>query len=107
METVMAELATYMRGWRGYFGFCETPQALLVLMRWVRVRLRPALCRQWKTSRCRRAALIALGVSPPLAEGTAGSVHGPWRLARSKAHSRGLNNAHFRSLGLPALVKER
>ncbi len=107
VETIMAELATYMRGWRGYFGFCETPQVLLVLMRWVRVRLRSALWRRWKTPRRRRAALIALGVSPPLAEGTAGSVHGPWRLARSKALSRGLNNAYFRSLGLPALVKER
>ena len=107
VETIMAELAPYMRGWRGYFGFCETPQVLLVLMRWVRVRLRSALWRQWKTPRRRRAALIALGVSPPLAEGTAGSVHGPWRLARSKALSRGLNNAYFRSLGLPPLVKER
>jgi RNA-directed DNA polymerase len=107
VETIMAELATYMRGWRGYFGFCETPQVLLVLMRWVRVRLRSALWRQWKTPSRRRAALIALGVSPWLAEGTAGSVHGPWRLARSKALSRGLNNAYFRSLGLPALVKER
>ena len=76
-------------------------------MRWVRVRLRAALWRQWKTPRRRRAALIALGVSPWLAEGTAGSGHGPWRLARSKALSRGLNNAYFRSLGLPALVKER
>ena len=25
MKTTMAELASYMRGWRGYFGFCETP----------------------------------------------------------------------------------
>jgi RNA-directed DNA polymerase len=23
--TTMEELAPYMRGWRGYFGFCETP----------------------------------------------------------------------------------
>jgi hypothetical protein len=25
-----------MRGWRGYFGFCETPEVLVVLTRWVR-----------------------------------------------------------------------
>jgi RNA-directed DNA polymerase len=107
LETIMAALASYMRGWRGYFGFCETPQVLLYLIRWVRLRLRSALWQQWKTPRRRRAALIALGVSPPLAESTAGSGHGPWHLARSKALSRGLNNAHFRSLGLPPLVKER
>ena len=50
-----------MRGWRGYFGFCETPEELIALTRWVRLRLRAALWRQWKTPRRRRAALIALG----------------------------------------------
>ena len=29
LETTIAELAPYMRGWRNYFGFCETPQALV------------------------------------------------------------------------------
>src|SRR5262252_7732423 len=28
METTIAELAPYMRGWRSYFGFCETPEVL-------------------------------------------------------------------------------
>jgi RNA-directed DNA polymerase len=26
IETTIEELAPYMRGWRGYFGFCETPE---------------------------------------------------------------------------------
>ena len=29
METTIEELAPYMRGWRGYFGFCETPEVLI------------------------------------------------------------------------------
>src|SRR6478609_9552311 len=37
MKTIMAELASYMRGWRGYYRFCETPQVLLYLTRWVRL----------------------------------------------------------------------
>ena len=37
IETTMAELAPYMRGWRSYFGFCETPQELVQLTRWVRL----------------------------------------------------------------------
>src|SRR5256885_12465803 len=49
METTMEELAPYMRGWRSYFGFCETPEVLIGLTRWVRLRLRAALWRQWKT----------------------------------------------------------
>ena len=57
LEATMAELVPYLRGWRGYFGFCETPEVLIGLIRWVRLRLRAALWRQWKTPRRRRAAL--------------------------------------------------
>src|SRR6516162_2791470 len=57
--STMEELAPYMRGWVGYFGFCETPDVLIALTRWVRLRLRAALWRQWKTPRRRRAALLA------------------------------------------------
>jgi RNA-directed DNA polymerase len=103
ITTTMDELASYMRGWRGYFGFCETPEVLIALTRWVRLRLRAALWRQWKTPRRRRAALVAHGVSPWTARNTAGSGRGPWYLARSRALSTGLSNAHFRSLGLPSL----
>src|SRR3954447_8976760 len=103
ITTTMDELASYMRGWRGYFGFCETPQVLIALTRWVRLRLRAALWRQWKTPRRRRAALLAHGVSQWAAKNTAGSGRGPWYLARSRALSTGLSNAYFRSLGLPSL----
>src|ERR1700732_3556924 len=104
METTIAELAPYLRGWRGYFGFCETPDVLIYLTRWVRLRLRAALWRQWKTPRRRRAALLGLGVRPRLASNTAGSGRGPWYLAKSKALSVGLSNAYFKSLGLPTLT---
>ena len=76
-----------MRGWRNYFGFCETPAALVYLTRWVRLRLRAALWRQWKTPRRRRAALLAVGVRAQLASHTAGSSLGPWYLAGAKALS--------------------
>ncbi len=104
METTIAELAPYLRGWRSYFGFCETPDELMYLTRWVRLRLRAAMWRQWKTPRRRRAALLSLGVRPRLANNTAGSGRGPWYLARAKALSVGLSNAHFKSLGLPTLI---
>ena len=106
METTIEELAPYMRGWRSYFGFCETPVVLEYLTRWVRLRLRAALWRQWKTTRRRRAALLELGVRPRLASNTAVSGRGPWYLARAKALSVGLSNAYFKSLGLPSLIEE-
>jgi len=105
IETTMEELAPYLRGWRNYFGFCETPEVLVHLTRWVRLRLRAALWRQWKTPRRRRAALLQLGVRPRLASNTAGSGRGPWYLARAKALSVGLSNAYFKSLGLPTLIE--
>src|SRR5712675_2185970 len=98
IKTTVGELAPYMRGWRGYFGFCETPEVLIALTRWVRLRLRAALWRQWKTPRRRRAALIALQLSGQLLN-TAGSGRGPWNIARSKALSVGLSNAYFKLLG--------
>src|SRR5215468_1065176 len=106
IEETIAELAPYMRGWRSYFGFCETPEVLISLTRWIRLRLRAALWRQWKTPRRRLAALLALGVRPRLARNTAGSGRGPWYLARAKALSVGLSNAYFKSLGLPTLIDE-
>jgi RNA-directed DNA polymerase len=104
IQKTIEELASYMRGWRSYFGFCETPVVLEYLTRWVRLRLRAALWRQWKTPRRRRAALLALGVRPRLASNTSGSGRGPWYLAKSKALSVGLSNAYFKSLGLPTLT---
>jgi RNA-directed DNA polymerase len=106
IRATMAELVPYLRGWRGYFGFCETPEVLVGLIRWVRLRLRAALWRQWKTPRRRRAALLELGVRPRLASNTAGSGLGPWYLACAKALSVGLSNAYFQSLGLPSFVDE-
>jgi RNA-directed DNA polymerase len=104
IRATMAELVPYLRGWRGYFGFCETPEVLLGLIRWVRLRLRAALWRQWKTPRRRRAALLELGVGPRLASNTASGGRGPWYLAYAKALSVGLSNGYFQSLGLPSFV---
>jgi hypothetical protein len=105
-RTTIEELASYMRGWRSYFGFCETPEVLLALTRWVRLRIRAAMWRQWETPRRRREALLELGVRPRLASNTAGSGLGPWYLAKAKALSVGLSNAYLKSLGLPSLVDD-
>ena len=105
LKTTIAKLAPYMRGWRSYFGFCETPDVLVKLTGWVRRRLRCALWRQWKTQHRRRAALIHLGVRRPLASQTAASGHGPWHLSRSQALQMGLSNEYFRSRGFLSLAE--
>jgi RNA-directed DNA polymerase len=106
LDQTLAVLAPYMRGWRGYFGFCETPGLLVQLTGWVRRRLRVVLWRHWKTYRRRRAMLIRLGVRGGLAETTAASRRGPWHLAHTKALSIALSNAYFRARGFPSLFEQ-
>jgi RNA-directed DNA polymerase len=104
IERMAAELARYLRGWIGYFGKCQTPSVLEDLEQWLRRRLRSALWKQWKRGGVRFAALRKRGVGKDLAAQTAGSPHGPWRLANSPALAFALPNAYFASLGLPRLT---
>jgi RNA-directed DNA polymerase len=107
MEQVTAELARYIRGWRGYFGFCETPSVLRRLDSWVRRRVRCAFWRQWKTGRKRYAELVRRGASREESAQTAGTRSGPWRVSQSPALHRALSNAYLTSFGLPSLIEGR
>lgn len=96
-------LAPYLKGWAGYFEFCEFKSALRDLDRWLRRRLRSIVWKHWKRGRRRYAELRRRGVRHDLAARTAGSAHGPWHLANSPALSYALPTAFFASLGLPYL----
>lgn len=103
LPQMVSELTPYLRGWRGYFAFCETPTVLRDLDSWLHRRLRCVVWKQWKRGRRRFAALRRLGVGQDLAAQTAGSPHGPWRISRSPALSYAFPGAYFDSLGLPRL----
>jgi RNA-directed DNA polymerase len=104
IEQMIGELRRYMVGWRGYFGFCQTPSILRDLEGWTRRRLRCFIWKQWKRGKVRFKELSSRGVGKDLAAQTAGSAHGPWRLSHSPALTRALPNAFFVSLRLPSLV---
>jgi RNA-directed DNA polymerase len=104
IEQMIGELRSYMIGWRGYFGFCETPSTLKDLESWTRRRLRCFLWKQWKRGKARFKELRRRGIGKDLAAKTAGSAHGPWRLSGSQALHYALPNAFFDSLGFPVLV---
>jgi RNA-directed DNA polymerase len=104
IERIAEDVSRYLRGWKGYFGRCQTPSVLEGLEKWLRRRLRSAMWTQWKRGRVRFAELRKRGVSKDLAAKTAGSAHGPWRLANSPALSIALPNAYFGSLGIPRLT---
>jgi RNA-directed DNA polymerase len=107
VERMAEELGRYLRGWAGYFGYCQTPSVLDELERWLRRRLRSVIWKQWKRGRVRFVELRKRGIGKELAATTAGSGHGPWRLANSPALSFALPNAYFDSLGIPRLTGGR
>jgi RNA-directed DNA polymerase len=107
MERMAEELTCYLRGWIGYFGKCETPSVLEGLEEWTRRRLRSVIWKQWKRGSVRFAELRKRGVNHDLAARTAGSAHGPWRLADSPGLHFALPNAYFDSLGIPRLTGGR
>src|SRR5229473_115612 len=74
LEQMTKELARYLRGWKSYFGYCQTPSVLQGLDQWIRRRLRSVIWKQKK----RRSS---------------------WRLANSPALSVTFPNAYFDSLG--------
>jgi RNA-directed DNA polymerase len=106
LEQTVKELSVYLRGWCGYFGFCQTPSVLRALDAWVRRRLRAVVWQQWKCGRTRFAELRRRGVGRKLAAQFAGSQHGPWRLAKSPTLHTALPNAFFASIGLVSVAAQ-
>ena len=107
VEQMTKELASYLQGWKGYFGYCQTPSVLERLEEWIRRRLRSMIWKQWKGSQVRYVRLRQRSIGRDLAAQTAGSSHGPWRLANSPALNSALPVAYFDALGLPRLLDAR
>ncbi len=103
MEQMVEDLSRYLRGWRGYFAFCETPWQLASLDSWIRHRLRSFQWKQWRHGPKKFQELTKRGVDPKTAAQTAGSGHGPWRLSNSPGPRKAMPNVYFKALGLPAL----
>src|ERR1039457_7081840 len=99
METTMEELAPYMRGWRSYFGFCETPEVLIGLTRWVRRRAgwlrKQKLCR-WgpRVQAGRRPLLDRIGIAAALVVVGRAEEQIPLRVEHHRHHSRAAGDGH-------------
>jgi RNA-directed DNA polymerase len=100
---LIEELRPYLIGWRGYFGFCQTPRVLTNLEAWIRRRLRSYLWRQWQNGRNRFKELRRRGVPKFNAAVAAGSPMGFWRMSGHPAVQQALRNPTFDALGLPRL----
>ena len=103
LTQIIEELSPYLLGWRGYFGFCQTPRVLANLEAWTRRRLRSYLWRQWGNGHNRFNELRRRGVSQFRAAVAAGSPTGFWRMSGHPAVQSALRNHYFDSIGLPRL----
>lgn len=106
LRQMVRELAAYLRGWRAYFGFCETPTILRRLDKWIRRRLRAVVWKQWARPGTRFRQLRKRGVNAKDAILAARSNRGPWRVTLTAALCWALPGAYFDSLGLLYLETE-
>jgi RNA-directed DNA polymerase len=98
---LIEDLTPYLTGWRGYFGFCQTPRVLTNLEAWIR--RSSYLWRQWQNGHNRFKELRRRGVSKFNAAVAAGSPTGFWRMSGHPAVQQALRNPYFDGLGLPRL----
>ena len=104
LAQLIEPLAQYLIGWRGSFGFCQTPRVLSTLDAWIRRRLRMYLWRQWQHGQHRFAELRRRGVPKFGAAVAAGSPTGFWRMSGHPAVQQALRNHYFDSVGLPRVA---
>ena len=100
LKHVITTLSAYLRGWIGYFGFCQTPAVLRDLDSWIRHHLRCLQWKHWKGYRRRKAELIKRGIPQALAHTTAWSAKGPWKISHTPGVRMALNNHFFDQMGL-------
>ena len=103
LQQLIKELKPYIVGWRGSFGFCQTPEVLTVLEARIRRRLRLYLWRQWRTGQNRFMELRRRGVAKFQAAVAAGTATGLWRMSGHPVVQQALRNRYFDSLDLPQL----
>lgn len=105
-DNVVDELNQYLRGWLGYYHLNANRSVWQGLDSWIRRKLRCYKLKQKK--RCSTIAkyLISLGVSEIEARQIGSSGKGWWRLSRTRALHRALNNAWFKTQGLICLEEK-
>ena len=104
MTGVVAELRSYLPGWRLYFQLAETPRIFEDLDKWLRHRLRTAQLKQWKRGTTAYRELRARGVSDVTAREGAAHVRRWWAAASHPAFTLALPTSYFDRLGVPRLA---
>jgi len=103
LDTVIAELRSYLTGWKAYFGLAETPSVFKRFGKWIRHRLRAYLLKQWKRGVTMKRELLKLGVSNEIAGAIAFGPHKWWRTSHRLMNGAVFSRFFFER-GLPDLA---
>ena len=104
MDRVIAELRSYLTGWKQYFWLADTPRILGDLNEWIRHRIRQAQLKQWKRGTTVYRELRARKVCERNARAAAAHARRWWRTAAHPALSVALPMSYYDRLGVPRLA---
>ena len=100
---VIAELRSYLIGWKEYYRLAETPRIFRELDEWIRHRLRALHLKQWKRGRTIYRELRSRGMSHTSAAQVSASGRRWWHNSAMFIHI-ALPNTYFDQLQLPRLA---
>jgi group II intron reverse transcriptase/maturase len=104
IEVVVAELRSYLAGWKQYFRLADTPSIFNGLDEWIRRRLRLVHLKQWKRGTTVFRELRARGAPRHAAATAALFAKNWWKVAGHKALQIALPTSYYDRMGVPRLA---
>ena len=104
MDDRIVKLNSVIRGWINYFRICDMKTLMKDMDRWLRVRIRMCIWKQWKTSQRREWGLRKLGMNVFWAHVNANSRKGIMAIASSGIMNNTVTNAVLKRKGLLSLA---
>ena len=100
---VIANLRSYVQGWKAYFGLAQTQGVLRKLDEWMRHRLRAIHLKHWRRGTAIYRELLNRGARPKVAQLVAANSRRWWHNS-ALALNNVLTIAYFDRLGMPRLT---
>jgi len=104
IAVVIAELRSYLAGWKQYFQLADTPSIFVSLDKWIRHRLRLVQLKQWKRGPTVYRELVARGAASQGAATAAKYARRWWRTSGGGALSVALPISYYDRMGVPRLA---
>ncbi len=104
LESVFAELRSYLTGWKAYFRLAESLSIFKSLDEWIRHRLRAVQLKQWRRGPTVYRELRARGVSERVSRVAAAHARCWWRIAAHRALHTALPMSYYDRMGVPRLA---